>query len=168
LTQTCLGDFSACSHATPRHRRIASSACRTASATFTGALGRSADVEPGPPSGPPSNAHRCTGLPAGGPERARISIPARNYLLFRGQLSQARQWGAADLVPGRPRPINIPNLIWPADHLWFLATEIDLPWTGIAGTTELLEDLIADESPDVELIQLTRQPPYRRHGDSQD
>jgi len=49
-----------------------------------------------------------------------------------------------------------------------LATEIDLPWTGIAGTTELLEDLIADESLDVELIQLTRQPPYRRNGDSQD
>jgi hypothetical protein len=73
-----------------------------------------------------------------------------------------------DLVPGRLRPINSPNLIWPADHSWFVATEIDLPWTGIAGSAELVQDLIADESLDVELIELTRQPPYWRNGDSRD
>jgi hypothetical protein len=98
----------------------------------------------------------------------RVSIPARSYLLFRGPLSQAGQWGAADLVLGRLRPINSPNLIRPADHSWFVATEIDLPWTGIAGSAELVQDLIADESLDVELIELTRQPPYWRHGDSRD
>jgi hypothetical protein len=98
----------------------------------------------------------------------RVSIPARSYLLFRGPLSQAGQWGAADLVPGRLRPINSPNLIWPADHSWFVATDIDLPWTGIAGSAELVQDLITDESLDVELIELTRQPPYWRNGDSRD
>jgi hypothetical protein len=97
----------------------------------------------------------------------RVSIPARDYLLFRGPLTQAGQWGAAELVPGRARPINSPNLIWPADHSWFVATEIDLPWTGIAGSTNLVQDLIADESLDVEFIELTRQPPYWRNRNSQ-
>ena len=43
----------------------------------------------------------------------RVEIPNRSYLLFRGPLSEAGRWGAADLAPGHPRPINSPNLMWP-------------------------------------------------------
>ena len=71
-------------------------------------------------------------------EGPRVSIPGRNYLLFRGPLSQAGQWGAADLTYGHARTINSPNLFWPADHAWFVATEIYVPWTGIGGSAELL------------------------------
>jgi hypothetical protein len=83
-------------------------------------------------------------------EGPRLRIPARDYLLFRGPLDEAGQWGAADLLPGWPRTINSPNLIWPADQAWFVATEIDLPWTGIAGSAALIEALRADAALDVE------------------
>ncbi|MBF6222557.1 hypothetical protein IU479_31160 [Nocardia abscessus] len=66
----------------------------------------------------------------------RLRIPARDYLLFRGPLSEAGQWAAADLLP--------------------------LPWTGIAGTAALIEELRADASPDVEEIEQSSSPPYRR------
>jgi hypothetical protein len=92
----------------------------------------------------------------------RLRIPAREYLLFRGPLTKAGQWGAADELPGEPREINSPNLIWPADHSWFVATEIDLPWTGIAGSTELIADLLADEALDVKATQPSPDLPYWR------
>lgn len=76
---------------------------------------------------------------------ARVRIPHRSYLLFAGRLTDAGQWGAADLLPGEPRRINSPNLMWPADHAWFVATEIDQPWTGVGGSTYLLQDLLATE-----------------------
>ena len=94
----------------------------------------------------------------------RVSIPARDYLLFRGPLRLAGQWGAADLVPGRQRDLNSPNLMWPADHAWFTATEIDLPWTGVAGTAELIEDLLAAAGLDVEVVEPSGKLPYWRSG----
>ena len=104
-----------------------------------------------PPAFPP---HVLTG--------PRVSIPARDYLLFRGPLSQAAQWGAADLVPGMPRELNSPNLMWPVDRAWFVATEIDLPWTGIAGTAGLIDDLLAATGLDVEIVEPSGDLPYWR------
>lgn len=94
----------------------------------------------------------------------RVRIPARDYLLFRGPLHEAGQWGATDLLPGVARPINSPNLMWPADHAWFVATEIDLPWTGIGGSTELIEALMADESLDTEQVEPSGELSYWRDG----
>lgn len=93
----------------------------------------------------------------------RVQIPNRSYLLFRGPLLDAGQWGAAELAPGHPRSINSPNLIWPYDRAWFVATEIDLPWTGIAGTSALVDDLTADAVLDVEPVNLHTEVPYWRH-----
>ena len=92
----------------------------------------------------------------------RVEIPGRRYFLFRGRLDHAGHWGAEDMAPGCPRPINSPNLMWPADHAWFVATEIDLPWTGVAGTTELLSDLMADHALDTELVTPGANLPYCR------
>ncbi|HET9861587.1 MAG TPA: hypothetical protein VFQ19_17575 [Nocardioidaceae bacterium] len=74
----------------------------------------------------------------------------------------AGDWGAADLVPGTPRRLNSPNLIWPADHAWFVATEIDLPWTGIGGSTALIEDLFSAQDLDVEEVEPRDDLPYSR------
>ena len=92
----------------------------------------------------------------------RIEIPNRNYLLFRGPLEEAGKWGAADLSPGHPRTINSPNLMWPADHTWFVASEIDQPWTGIAGSTHLGDELLAHPELDVSLDGRATSPPYWR------
>jgi hypothetical protein len=94
----------------------------------------------------------------------RITIPNRTFLLFRGPLNDVGQWGAADLFPGHPRQLNSPNLMWPADRSWFVATEIDLPWTGIAGSPELMSDLLGDPALDTESTQPTAWPAYWRDG----
>lgn len=93
----------------------------------------------------------------------RVVIPDRTYLLFRGPLGEAGEWGAADLAPGRPRPINSPNLIWPGDRAWFVASEIDLPWTGVAGRSALVDKLLADTTLDAEPVSLDSEVPYWRH-----
>lgn len=92
----------------------------------------------------------------------RVRIPNRDYLLFRGALSQAGQWGAADLSPGRPRRLNSPNLMWPADRAWFVATEIDQPWTGVGGSRLLVRDLLAARSLDAEEVEHSGTLPYWR------
>jgi hypothetical protein len=38
-----------------------------------------------------------------------------------------------------------PNLWWPVDHTWCVASEIDFPWTYVGGSSELIERLLADE-----------------------
>ncbi|MGW4093594.1 hypothetical protein [Nocardia sp. NPDC004750] len=58
--------------------------------------------------------------------------------------------------------INSPNLIWPADPAWFVAT--DLPWTGIAGSAALIEALRDDAEPDVEETVPSGDRPYWREG----
>lgn len=107
--------------------------------------------------------HRESAVPPAFPphvmEGPRVSIPGRNYLLFRGPLSQAGQWGAADLTYGHARTINSPNLFWSADHAWFVATEIDVPWTGIGGSAELIRDLMSEGSFDIELVDPAQDRP---------
>ena len=71
------------------------------------------------------------------------------YLLFTGPLDDAGQWGATPYGPGIPRDINSPNLIWPADHAWFVMTNIDSDWTGVGGSASLANDLLADSSLEV-------------------
>jgi hypothetical protein len=93
----------------------------------------------------------------------RVEIPNRSYLLFRGPLAGAGHWGSAELAPGHLRSLNSPNLMWPDDHAWFVATDIDLPWTGAAGSSALFVDLMADPVLDVELVTVDSPLPYRRH-----
>lgn len=93
----------------------------------------------------------------------KVEIPNRSYFLFRGALDHAGHWGAADLAPGHHRPINSPNLMWPDDRAWFVATEIDSPWTGVAGSSALWEELLADPVLDTELVSRDSPVPYWRH-----
>jgi hypothetical protein len=74
-----------------------------------------------------------------------------SYLLFGGKLSEAGDWGAADWGHGIRRAVNSPNLMWPADRAWFVTTNIDGTWTGIGGSTELIDDLLRD--PRLEVVR---------------
>lgn len=66
-----------------------------------------------------------------------FQLPGRNYFLFAGPLSAAKQSLGGALGEDRPA-----NLWWPNDRAWCVATEIDLNSTYIGGsdvcTTELL------------------------------
>jgi hypothetical protein len=72
----------------------------------------------------------------------RVHLPGRSYLLFEGPLEVATElgWTLADelFIP------QSPNLFWPQDHAWCIASEIDLFCTLVAGSNELAESLIGD------------------------
>ena len=74
-----------------------------------------------------------------------VSVPNREFYLFAGPLGREVDWGAADYAPGFPRDFPTePALMWPADHAWFVTTNIDGTWSGVGGALELISDLLAD------------------------
>jgi hypothetical protein len=72
-------------------------------------------------------------------ERSRLKLPGREYVVLAGPLRAAVQ------VPGRLSPTS-PNLIWPADRAWFVASEIDFDSTLIGGSAELIRSIISSSS----------------------
>jgi hypothetical protein len=68
----------------------------------------------------------------------------QQYFVFTGRLDQAGEWGAASTGHGVPRHVNSPNLMWPADHAWFVMTNIDNTFSGVGGSEELISALLAD------------------------
>lgn len=65
------------------------------------------------------------------PERKRVQLPNRDYLLFTGKVTQAAGWQDG------------PNLWWPDDQAWIVASEIDLTSTFVAGGAALIQDILA-------------------------
>ena len=99
-------------------------------------------------------ARRSDGLPAVSPQPIppaaslnqlhgpRVRLPNRNYLLFTGPLEAAIElgWTIGEIfVP------QSPNLFWPQDHAWCVASEIDLTYTLVVGSESLAEVLVADQ-----------------------
>lgn len=80
-----------------------------------------------------------------------LDFLGEEHILFAGPLAEAGQWGAASYGAGVPRDINSPNLMWPADHAWFVTTNIDGTWTGVGGTAALIDDLLAE--PRLEVVR---------------
>lgn len=80
---------------------------------------------------------------------AVISTEGRGHVLLRGPLDGALTSMA---VADAARPVS--GLWWPADHAWFVATEVDLEWTFVAGTHALVEQLLADDT--LEVLPTTR------------
>ena len=72
----------------------------------------------------------------------RVILPCRDYLLFEGPLEAATELGW--IMPGGGFVPQSPNLFWPHDHAWCVASEIDLFCTLVAGSNALAENLLAD------------------------
>jgi hypothetical protein len=70
----------------------------------------------------------------------RLQFPMRDYLLFEGPLDAAPEFGWT--LAGKRFIPESPNLFWPQDHAWCVATEIDLPFTLAAGSNALAEHLV--------------------------
>jgi hypothetical protein len=99
--------------------------------------------KPKPPPPPP---------PAFAPEvmdGPRLRAGGRDHLLFRGPVSDAGEWGAVSFGHGIPRDLNSPSWLWPADHAWCVATDIDTAWTGVGGSDELADALLHDDRLEV-------------------
>jgi hypothetical protein len=86
------------------------------------------------------------GGPSGGAERfpppapigPRVEVPERALVLYRGPIS-----GAAAFC--RPPASQSPNLWWPDDHAWCVASEIDFRSTYLGGSQALIDRLLEDE-----------------------
>ena len=73
---------------------------------------------------------------------SRVRLPHQDSFLFAGPLAAARELGWAS--PGGGFFPQSPNLFWPRDQAWCVASEIDLYCTLIAGSEALAEALVAD------------------------
>lgn len=69
----------------------------------------------------------------------RVRLPGRDYLLYAGPVEAVT--ATAELSGAG----QTPNLWWPADRAWCVATEIDLPWTYVGGPAGLIERILGDE-----------------------
>ena len=72
--------------------------------------------------------------------RRRVHLPGRDYALLAGPLPAALQigwWHTADWFEP-----HSPNLFWPADHAWCVASEIDSDSTLLGGSRELIDAIL--------------------------
>ncbi len=77
----------------------------------------------------------------------RFHVPARDYHLLVGPVAAAEE-SALD-VPALDVPVHqSPNLWWPDDRAWFVATEIDLDSTYVGCTDACCEAIL--ETPELE------------------
>lgn len=81
---------------------------------------------------------------------ARFDVPNREYFLYSGTVTADGQWdiAAADQAPGQ-QWLPDPAFIWPADHSWCIANDVDPHWAGVGGSLEALRALGADERLDM-------------------
>lgn len=70
----------------------------------------------------------------------RVRLPGRNYLLYAGPVEAVILTSRGGGSPANQSA----NLWWPEDRAWCVATEIDLPWTYVAGTGRLVERVLGD------------------------
>ena len=78
-------------------------------------------------------------VPAPVRDGPRVHLPHRDYLLYAGPVEAVT--AAAALSVWKVTP----NLWWPADRSWCVATEIDLAWTYVGGPAGLIEAVLGDE-----------------------
>ncbi len=66
----------------------------------------------------------------------RVRLPNREYFLYRGGVDAALAFVGSQN--------QTPNLWWPADGGWCVASEIDLEWTYVGGSRELIDAIVTD------------------------
>ncbi len=66
-----------------------------------------------------------------------LELPGREYALVQGPLD------AIEEPFTEPLWDRSPNLAWPEDRSWFVATEVDFAWTYVGGSRRLCDDLLA-------------------------
>lgn len=91
-------------------------------------------------------------LPEGIMKAERFKLPNREYLLMRGPLSETRKIG---WIFSESFQSQSPNLLWPRDRSWILATEIDFNVTLIGGSESLIEAILKTSSFTAERFTVT-------------
>ncbi len=68
-----------------------------------------------------------------------VELPNRSYGLFEGALSGVTSIDVPFRRNGQP-----PNLWWPSDRTWIVASGIDLQWTYVGGSKALIDMVLAE------------------------
>ena len=91
-------------------------------------------------------------LPEGIMEAERFRLPNRSYLLMRGALTEAKNigWIFADSFHSQS-----PNILWPKDRQWILASEIDFNVTLIGGSEALISSILNQGSLTSQRFEVT-------------
>ena len=67
-----------------------------------------------------------------------------DMLMFDGPLDAVTAVGWVAPIKDELRRRS-PQWWWPDDRSWFVATEIDFPWSYVAGSTSLIDALMSDQ-----------------------
>ena len=80
-----------------------------------------------------------------------LSLPGRDYALFRGDLAALRDadWPRSSRWPSPSR--ETVNLAWPDDQSWFVASEIDFDSTVVGGSRALIERVLSSDLETAEI-----------------
>ncbi len=89
-------------------------------------------------------------IPAGVRQGLRMRLPGREYIIYRGSLDDALVWIRQKNDPNW-RWINAqtPHFWWPQDDAWAVASDSVLPWSIIAGSRDLIAQLVRDTEIEV-------------------
>jgi hypothetical protein len=71
--------------------------------------------------------------------RSRLHLPDRDYVMLAGPLRSALRIGHFAAESFRP---HSPNLFWPADRTWCVASEIDFDSTLVGGPVQLIDAIL--------------------------
>ena len=91
---------------------------------------------------------------------SRVRSPGRDYLLFRGPIDAIKAFLARD----GPFWGDSPNIWWPEDRAWCVATDIDLYDTYVSGSVECIEAVLSN--PDLEMLPTTLDARLALDGDT--
>jgi hypothetical protein len=84
------------------------------------------------------------------PAQPKVRLPHRAYYLFQGMLSDFGDWGADESLPDvTSQHVPYPAFIWPSDHRWCVAKDVDPHWAGVAAELAAIDRLLADPRLDV-------------------
>jgi hypothetical protein len=69
-----------------------------------------------------------------------VNLPDRDYILLSATIEAIGEGVLSGVVMAQVGP----NLWWPDDQAWCVATEVDFLWTYVAGTKSCIKDLLSD------------------------
>lgn len=82
----------------------------------------------------------------------KVGIGRREYLLYEGPVEAAVALADAGSQTA--------NVWWPADRSWCVVSDLDLPWTYVAGSAHLIAQLV--DHGDLEVLPANADDPVRR------
>ena len=101
------------------------------------------------------------GVPAAVLDSPRVGVPNRSYYLLRGSLSDFADWDPAGFPSGHQRlAMADPAFIWPADHAWCIAHDVDPHYAGIGSTAVAVAELLAHPGLDIVLSDPREDQPH--------